>query len=167
MLLAFGEIMMRVCPPGMLRFRQALPGSLDCTFGGGEANVCGSLALLGRPVRYMTALPTHAIADAVVERLRGLGVDTRCILRRDEGRLGIYFLEAGANQRASQVIYDRDHSAVMLAAPDEYDFEAALRRRRPPARDRHHAVAFGERLPSRRWILPGGRSRPAPSSPAT
>ena len=56
MILGFGEIMMRVCPPGFGRFRQCLPGSVDVTFGGGEANVCGSLALLGRPVRYLTAL---------------------------------------------------------------------------------------------------------------
>ena len=76
MLLAFGEIMMRINPPGMLRFRQALPGPVDVVFGGGEANVCGSLALLGRPVRYLTALPKHVIADALVGTLRGLGIDT-------------------------------------------------------------------------------------------
>ena len=126
MFLAFGEIMMRVCPPGMLRFRQALPGPMDCTFGGGEANVCASLAILGRPVRYLTALPKHAVADALIGTLRGLGIDTGTILRRDAGRLGLYFLEAGANQRPSQVIYDREGSAVMLAAPEEYKFDAAL-----------------------------------------
>ena len=60
MILGFGEIMMRVAPSGFARFRQCLPGSVDVTFGGGEANVCGSLALLGRPVRYLTALPDHA-----------------------------------------------------------------------------------------------------------
>ncbi len=126
MFLGFGEIMLRAAPSGMHTFRQALPGPLECTFGGGEANVCASLALLGRPVRYMTALPNHAIADAVAATLAGLGIDTRPILRRGEGRLGIYFLEGGANQRASKVIYDRARSAVSLAAPDEYDFDAAL-----------------------------------------
>jgi len=126
MFLAFGEIMMRVTPPGLLCFRQALPGAMDVTFGGGEANVCASLALLGRPTRYLTALPKHAIAETLLGTLRGLGIDTRSILLRDSGRLGIYFLEAGANQRSSKVIYDRQHSAVSLAAPDEYDFDAAL-----------------------------------------
>ncbi len=126
MLLGFGEIMMRIAPPGLLRFQQALPGSVDVVFGGGEANVCGSLAVLGRPVRYLTALPKHAIADALVATLRGLGIDTDCILRCDSGRLGIYFLEVGANQRSSTVIYDRGQSAVSLAGPEQYDFEAAL-----------------------------------------
>jgi 2-dehydro-3-deoxygluconokinase len=126
MLLAFGEIMMRVAPPGSLRFRQALPGAMDCTFGGGEANVCASLAMLGRRTRYLTALPRHAVAEALLGRLRGLGIDTAGVVLRDAGRLGIYFLETGANQRSSQVIYDRGHSAVSLAASGEYDFDAAL-----------------------------------------
>ena len=96
MLVAFGEIMMRVAPRGFLRFRQTLPGQVDCTFGGGEANVCGSLALLKQPTRYLTALPKHAIADSLVGTLRGLGIDTDHILRRDSGRLGVYYLETGA-----------------------------------------------------------------------
>jgi 2-dehydro-3-deoxygluconokinase len=126
MFLAFGEIMLRVAPPGLMRFRQALPGALDVTFGGGESNVCSSLALLGRPVRYLTALPKHALADAVIGGLRNLGIDTGHILRRDSGRLGIYFLETGANQRSSTVLYDRHESAVSLAGPEEYDFHAVL-----------------------------------------
>ena len=126
MFLAFGEIMMRIAPPGLLRFRQALPGAMDCTFGGGEANVCASLAVFGRRTRYLTALPRHAVADSLLAALRGLGIDTGCILRRDSGRLGLYFLEGGANQRSSQVIYDREHSAVSLATPQQYDFDAAL-----------------------------------------
>lgn len=126
MLLAFGEIMLRVVPPGLMRFRQALPGALDCSFGGGEANVCAALALLGSRTRYLTALPRHDVAVSLVDSLRGLGIDTGCILWRDVGRLGIYFLEPGANQRASKVTYDRAYSAVSLAAPEEYDFEAAL-----------------------------------------
>jgi 2-dehydro-3-deoxygluconokinase len=126
MLLGFGEVMLRITPEGLRRFRQALPGKLEATFGGGEANVCASLAVLGQPVRYLTALPKHPIADALVGTLRGLGIDTGCILRRDAGRLGIYFLETGANQRPSSVLYDRAGSAVALAAPEEYDFDAAL-----------------------------------------
>ena len=112
MFLSFGEIMLRVAPPNLMRFRQALPGALDVTFGGGESNVCSSLAILGRPVRYLTALPKHPLADALVGSLRNLGIDTSHIVRRDAGRLGIYFLETGANQRSSQVIYDRAGSAV-------------------------------------------------------
>src|SRR5438876_2532509 len=126
MFLAFGEIMARLAPPDALRWRQALPGSINVTWGGGEANVCASLALLGQQARYLTALPRTPIAEAVVATLRGLGVDTNHILWRKEGRLGLYFVESGANQRASTVIYDRADSAVSLAGPDEYNFEAAL-----------------------------------------
>ena len=126
MFLAFGEVMMRVSPPGFRRFRQSLPGSVDVTFGGGESNVCVSLAMFGRRTRYLTALPDNPMADSLIAWQRGLGVDTSCILRRGFGRLGIYFLETGANQRGSRVIYDRAESAVSLAAPEEYDFDAAL-----------------------------------------
>jgi 2-dehydro-3-deoxygluconokinase len=125
MLLGFGELMVRVTPPGFLRFRQALPGMMDVTYGGGEANACASVALLGQPVRFLTALPKNPVADAAIGCLAGLGIDTRSILRR-EGRMGIYYLEMGANQRGSVVLYDRDNSSISLAAPDEYDFAGAL-----------------------------------------
>jgi 2-dehydro-3-deoxygluconokinase len=126
MFLAFGEIMARIAPPGTLRWRQALPGAVQVTWGGGEANVCASLALLGQKTRYLTALPRNPVAEAVVASLRGLGVDTDQILWRKEGRLGLYFVEGGANQRGSTVTYDRSASAASLAGPDEYDFQAAL-----------------------------------------
>jgi 2-dehydro-3-deoxygluconokinase len=126
MILAFGEVMLRLCPPGFERFRQALPGDLVATFGGGEANVSASLAFYGEAVRYLTALPENPVADALAGAMRGLGVDTSCILRRP-GRLGIYYLETGANQRSSQVVYDRAGSSVSLAEADEYDIEAACR----------------------------------------
>ncbi|MFH0963776.1 MAG: sugar kinase [Planctomycetota bacterium] len=126
MLLGFGEIMMRVAPPGFLRFRQALPGRVDVTFAGGEANVCAAYSFLGGKARYVTALPRNAIAESLVAALDASRIDTRHILFRDKGRLGIYFLETGANQRGSVVIYDRDGSAVALASPDEYDFNKAL-----------------------------------------
>ena len=126
MFLAFGEIMARMAPPVALRWRQALPGAVQVTWGGGEANVCASLAMLGCQARYVTALPRTPIAEAVVATLRGLGVDCGQILWRAEGRLGLYFVEAGANQRGSSVIYDRAGSAVSLANADEYDFSAAL-----------------------------------------
>ena len=126
MFLAFGEIMARIAPPAALRWRQALPGAVSVTWGGGEANVCASLAILGCQARYLTALPKTPIAEAVVATLRGLGVDCGSILWRKEGRLGLYFVEPGANQRGSSVLYDRAGSAASLAEPGEYDFAAAL-----------------------------------------
>jgi 2-dehydro-3-deoxygluconokinase len=123
-IVTFGEVMARLAPPGMLRLRQALPGSLDLTFAGAEANVAVSLALLGAEVEFVTALPSHAMADACICTLRGLGVHTDHIVRSRVGRLGLYFLESGANQRPSQVIYDRDHSAVGLTPQEAYDWEA-------------------------------------------
>src|SRR3954464_8734257 len=126
MFLAFGEIMARLAPPGPLRWQQSLPGVVNVTWGGGEANVCASLAILGQQARYLTALPRTPIAEASLAALRGLGVDTDHTLWRKEGRLGLYFVEAGANQRGSTVVYDRADSAISLAGPGEYDFEAAL-----------------------------------------
>ena len=126
MFLAFGEIMARIAPPAGLRWRQALPGAVNVTWGGGEANVCASLAMLGCQARYLTALPKTPVAEAVVATLRGLGIDCGTILWRKEGRLGLYFVEPGANQRGSSVLYDRAGSAVSLAEPGEYDFAAAL-----------------------------------------
>lgn len=123
-IITFGEVMGRLAPEGVLRFRQAMPGSLHLTFGGAEANVAASLALLGRDARFVTALPQNAIADACCAFLSGLGVDTSSILRTKKGRLGLYFFENGANQRPSNVIYDRSHSSVSLAKPDEYDWKA-------------------------------------------
>lgn len=126
MFLAFGEIMARAATPQNLRWRQAVPGKVQVTWGGGEANVSASLALFGQTARYLTALPKHAISESLVATLRGVGVDVNHILWRKEGRLGVYFVEVGANQRGSTVIYDRDYSAIGMAEPDEYDFDAAL-----------------------------------------
>ena len=126
MLLGFGEIMMRITPEGFLRFRQALPGRMEVMFAGAEANVCAAMSFLGGRARYLTALPRSAITESLVAALRAIGIDTGSIVFRVEGRLGIYFVETGANQRSSNVIYDRSYSAVSLAAPEEYDFEGAL-----------------------------------------
>ncbi|MDX2082051.1 MAG: sugar kinase [Terrimicrobiaceae bacterium] len=123
-IVTFGEIMGRFAPAGFLRFRQALPGPLDLTFGGAEANVAASLAIFGAPARFVTALPKHAIADACVGTLTGLGVDTSRIVRTSKGRLGLYFLETGANQRPSNVIYDRANSSVSLTPAADYDWNA-------------------------------------------
>ncbi|HVC92939.1 MAG TPA: sugar kinase [Pirellulales bacterium] len=126
MYLAFGEIMMRIAPEGSLRFRQSLPGKVEVSFTGAEANVCAMLALLGEKTRFLTALPKGPIVESLLAVLRGLGIDIGPVLRRDVGRLGVFFVETGANQRSSTVVYDRDHSAVSLAGPEEYDFAAAL-----------------------------------------
>lgn len=126
MFLGFGEVMARMAPEGHRRWRQSLPGRIEVTWGGGEANVCASLAMYGQPVRYLTALPRNVLARSLADTLRGLGVDTERILWRDAGRLGLYFVERGANQRGSTVLYDRQDSAVSLATASEYDFDAAL-----------------------------------------
>lgn len=113
----------RLAPEGQLRFRQALPGRMEMTFGGAEANVAASIAQLGGKARFVTALPKHAIADACVGSLTGLGVDTSFIKRTSGGRLGLYFLETGANQRPSNVIYDRANSSVSQTPASEYQWK--------------------------------------------
>ena len=124
--LTFGEIMMRISPPGHLRLMQALPGSVEVIFAGGEANVAASLAMFGQPVRYLTAVPKNPITDCLVADLRRLGIDTSKMVILPKGRLGIFFLETGANQRSSNVVYDRDGSTISLARPEDYSFDAAL-----------------------------------------
>ncbi len=115
----FGEIMMRLSPPGHERFLQT--PQFNATFGGGEANVAVALAALGQSASFVTALPENPLGDACVSQLRGFGVDTSSILRR-AGRLGIYFLEHGANQRPSRVVYDRADSCMALAKPGDFDW---------------------------------------------
>lgn len=122
-IVTFGEIMGRLTPEGFLRFSQAVPGSLSITFGGAEGNVAVSLALLGKQAVYITALPKHALADACVANLRAVGVDTSQIIRTDEGRLGLFFLETGANQRPSNVIYDRAYSSICLTPAEAYPWK--------------------------------------------
>jgi 2-dehydro-3-deoxygluconokinase len=126
MFLAFGEVMARIAPEGRLRWAQSLPGRVQVTWGGGEANVAASLAMYGKSARYVTALPKTPVARSLVATLRGLGVETDHINWRDDGRLGLYFVEVGANQRGSTVLYDRDFSALSLANAEEYDFDAIL-----------------------------------------
>ncbi len=124
-IVTYGEIMGRLAAPGFAKFRQALPGALEVTFAGAEANVAASLAIYGANVALVTALPEHGIADACVATLRNVGIDTRYILRRP-GRLGLYFLETGANQRPSQVIYDRQGSSISQATADEFPWQEIL-----------------------------------------
>ena len=116
--------MLRLAPPGCERFLQS--PQFVATFGGGEANVAVSLANFGRPVSYVTVLPAkNPLADAVVADLRSFGVDTSAVVR-GKGRMGIYFLETGANQRPSRVVYDRDNSAISLAKPGDVDWGAVF-----------------------------------------
>lgn len=122
----FGEIMGRLAPEGKLRFGQSLPGRMNFTFGGAEANVAVSVAGMGGQARFVTALPANPIADACVAQLRGLGVDTSSIVRTRGGRVGLYFLEQGADQRPSNVVYDREGSAVALTPPEQYDWNSIL-----------------------------------------
>jgi 2-dehydro-3-deoxygluconokinase len=119
----FGEIMMRLAPPGRLRFTQAR--AFDVIYGGGEANVAVSLANFGVPVDYVTRLPANDLGEACVQFLRQYGVGTTGIVRGGE-RLGIYFLEMGAAQRGSAVIYDRANSAIATIRRGMIDWEAVL-----------------------------------------
>ena len=106
----FGEIMLRLTAPGHERLLQS--PSFDASFGGGEANVAVSLALFGRPAAFVSVLPDNPLGEGVVRELRRYGVDVSGLKKSKTGRLGIYFLETGANQRASTVVYDRDGSAI-------------------------------------------------------
>ena len=119
----FGEIMMRLSPPGYQRFGQAR--SFDVVYGGGEANVAVSLANYGLPVEFVTRLPENDLGDAVISFLRGLNVGVNHIARGGE-RLGIYFLEMGSMQRGSKVVYDRAHSAISTIEPGMIDWNAVF-----------------------------------------
>jgi 2-dehydro-3-deoxygluconokinase len=121
--IGFGEIMGRLAPDQFYRFSQSCPGELDLTFAGAEANVAVSIAMLGGKAAFVSALPKHAVADACIRTLKTLDVDTQYILRTNEGRLGLYFVETGANQRPSNVIYDRDGSSVSLAPAGAYPWK--------------------------------------------
>lgn len=116
----FGEIMGRLNPEGYLRFVQA--DRYELTFAGGEANVAVSLANFGKDVSYVTKLPENDIANAAVRSLKAHGVDTSNIVRGGE-RLGLYYVEKGASQRASKVIYDRKYSSISMADLKDFDWD--------------------------------------------
>ncbi|MFH1477855.1 MAG: sugar kinase [Verrucomicrobiota bacterium] len=119
-IVTFGEIMLRLKSPGFERLFQS--PLLEATFGGGEANVAVSLANYGLNAAFVTVLPKNEIGDACIAELRRFGVDTSLIVR-GSGRMGIYYLENGANQRASKVVYDRAHAALALAQPGTLDWK--------------------------------------------
>ncbi|NLL76130.1 MAG: sugar kinase [Clostridiales bacterium] len=116
----FGEIMLRLAPEGYYRFVQTQ--SYGATYGGGEANVAVSLANYGLDSAFVTKLPAHEIGQAAINSLRQFGVDTSKIVRGGE-RVGIYFLEKGASQRPSKVIYDRAGSSIAEAAREDFDWD--------------------------------------------
>ena len=118
-IITFGEIMMRLNPEGYRRFVQA--DTFEVSYAGGEANVAVSLANFGMDAAYVTKLPAHEIGQCAVNELRRFGVDTGEIVRGGS-RLGVYYTEKGASQRASKVIYDRAHSAIAEAQPEDFDW---------------------------------------------
>ena len=119
----FGEIMLRLAPEGYYRFVQA--EKFGATFGGGEANVSVSLANYGMDAQFVTKVPNNDIAQSCINSLRKFGVDTHNIVRGGE-RLGIYYLEKGASQRPSKVIYDRAYSAIAMAQKSDFDWTKIL-----------------------------------------
>ncbi|MDR1869435.1 MAG: sugar kinase [Treponema sp.] len=118
--ITLGEIMLRLAPEGYYRFVQAV--SYGAIYGGGEANVAVSLAGFGVDAAFVTKLPKHEIGQGAVNKLREFGVDTSLIVRGGS-RVGIYFLEKGASQRPSKVIYDRAHSAIAEASEADFDWD--------------------------------------------
>jgi len=119
-IVTFGEIMLRLAPPGFQRFTQAR--SFEAIYGGGEANVAVSLANFGEEVEYVTRLPKNELGDACLMSLRGYGIHTEHIVRGGE-RIGIYFLETGAAQRGSKVIYDRANSSFATIQTGTIDWK--------------------------------------------
>jgi 2-dehydro-3-deoxygluconokinase len=117
----FGEIMLRLSPPGHSRFVQT--NTFDVTYGGGEANVAAALANYGLESYFVSKLPDNEIGQSAVNHLRRLGVNTHNIVRGGE-RIGIYFLEIGASQRPSKVVYDRAHSSISDADEKDFDWDA-------------------------------------------
>jgi 2-dehydro-3-deoxygluconokinase len=123
-IITFGEIMLRLAPEGYYRFVQA--ERYDATFGGGEANVAVALANFGLDAAFVTKLPKHEIGQAAVNSLRRYGVDTSCITRGGD-RVGIYFVEKGASQRPSKVIYDRAGSSIATASSSDFDWDGVFK----------------------------------------
>jgi 2-dehydro-3-deoxygluconokinase len=124
--ICFGEVMARLSPPNFFRLRQAMPGSLDVTFAGAEVNAAVAIAALGGRAEFVTALPRNEISDACLATLRGAAVGVERILLQDQGRFGLYFVEAGANQRAGNVLYDREASTFSITPAADYDWKRIL-----------------------------------------
>ena len=160
----FGEIMLRLSPPGFQRFGQAR--SFDVIYGGGESNVAVSLANYGMPVEFVTRLPANDMGDACIQFLRQYGVGTDRIVRGG-ARLGIYFLEMGAMQRGSKVIYDRAGSSIATIEPGMIDWRDVFRQRglvpldgHPRRRSRRSRRGVRRGDPDRQGHGPDGVVRP-------
>ncbi|MDC7125720.1 MAG: sugar kinase [Spirochaetales bacterium] len=126
LLVTFGEIMGRLEPEGYMRFRQGMPGKLTISFSGAEGNVAVSNQIMGGLSRFISAVPSNAMGQACKDTVRKFGVDTS-FMYTGEGRLGLYFVEAGANQRPSSVIYDRAYSVISETPADKYNFKDAFK----------------------------------------
>jgi 2-dehydro-3-deoxygluconokinase len=122
-IVTFGEVMVRISPRENYRFEQVFPGEMDVTFGGAESSVAASVSMLGGSARFVSALPKHSLTEAFLRQMRGFQVDVDSVLSREEGRFGVYYVETGANQRPSRVIYDREYSAVSTCPGDAYDWD--------------------------------------------
>lgn len=122
-IITLGEIMLRLSPTGCSRLVEV--DNFDVIWGGGEANVAVSLANYGHHAVFVTKLPTHEVGQVAVNALRRYGVDTSRIARGGD-RVGIYYCETGASMRPSKVIYDRAHSAIAEASPEDFDFDAIM-----------------------------------------
>ena len=122
-IVSFGEIMLRLNPEGYRRFYQA--NQMEVSYAGSEANVAVQLALLGHHSVFVSKAPTHEIGQCAVNALRHFGVDTSAMVRGGQ-RLGVYFVEKGASQRGSKVIYDRANSAIALASRSDFDWDRIL-----------------------------------------
>ena len=122
-ILSFGEILLRLASPGYTKLFQK--DSLEATFCGGEANVAVSLAILGQEASFITKVPNNDVGRAAINSMRYFGVDTSKVIYGG-GRLGTYYLEKGASQRPSKVIYDRAYSSIAMAEPEEFDWDAIL-----------------------------------------
>ena len=116
----FGELMLRLAPEGWYRFNQV--DKLGATYGGGEANVAVSLANYGMDACFVTTLPDNPIGQSAINSLRRFGVNTNYIVRGGN-RVGIYYLEKGASQRGSVCVYDRAHSSIQEAKPEDFNWE--------------------------------------------
>lgn len=156
-LVTFGEIMMRLATPGHERIIQAT--HFEVTYAGAEANVAVAAANFGHEASLVTALPNGPLGDACTAFLRHYGVDVSRVVRTDAGRLGIYFLETGASQRPSRVVYDRADSSVALAPPSAYDWREILANRQAfhttgitPALSSSCAQSAGEALRTARQL---------------
>ena len=120
---SFGEMMVRITTPGVQKIRQSWPGDATISFAGSESNVAESLALQGCPSRFVTKLPKNDVAECCLAMLRGLGVDDGKVVLVPRGRMGAYYVEGGADQRASKVIYDREDSVFSHSKLGDYDWE--------------------------------------------